>query len=229
MNKIKTGSKLVKLAKISVQSSLALVFVCLFSVFFATSAYADPTTTSVKCSDGTSVMATRSGTTFTNDDYNKACKDHGGYTPAADQSAPAQTIDPVSAGTCPEDQTLKYSQDGSTFCGAVEGKYQCGSGVQGGKVVTTSFNFGCRGKSYTKPLNPIIDMAFALFRFLSTGVGLVIIGSIIVAGIQYSTSRGNPQATEAAIKRVTNSVIALLIFIFMFAILNFIVPGGMFF
>ena len=91
-----------------------------------------------------------------------------------------------------------------------------------------SFDFGCLGLAYGKELNPILDVAFALFRFLSAGVGLVVIGSIIIAGIQYSASRGNPQATGAAIKRVTNALIGLLIYIFTFAILNFIVPGGLF-
>lgn len=106
-----------------------------------------------------------------------------------------------------------------------EGSYQCG---KGDKSVRVSIDIGCRGNDYpsTGDVNPIVDMMFALFRFLAAGVGLVIIGSIIVAGIQYTASRGNPQATEASIKRVTNSVIALLIYIFMYAIANFIVPGG---
>lgn len=100
---------------------------------------------------------------------------------------------------------------------------------KGDNVVEVSFDFGCLGSSYSgEQLNPILDVAFALFRFLSAGVGLVVIGSIIIAGIQYSASRGNPQATGAAIKRVTNALIGLLIYIFTFAILNFIVPGGLF-
>ncbi len=104
---------------------------------------------------------------------------------------------------------------------------QCGKGEH---VVKVSINIGCRGESYpgSNDVNPIIDMAFALFRFLSAGVGIVVIGSIILAGIQYSASRGNPQSTEASIKRVTNSVIALFLYLFIFAIANFLVPGGMF-
>ena len=104
-------------------------------------------------------------------------------------------------------------------------KGQCGSGSN---VVKTSIDFGCKGDTYPGELNPIIDMAFAFFRFLSAGVGLVVIGSIIVAGIQYTASRGNPQSTQAAIKRITNALIGLLIYIFMFGIANFLVPGGMF-
>ncbi len=102
----------------------------------------------------------------------------------------------------------------------------CGKGT---KQVRISFDIGCLGNAYEgDELNPVLDMLFALLRFVSAGVGLIVIGSIIWAGIQYSTSRGNPQSTEASIKRVTNSVIALLLYIFSFAILNFLVPGGLF-
>jgi hypothetical protein len=104
--------------------------------------------------------------------------------------------------------------------------HRCGSPLA--NSVEVSFDFGCLGPGYTKPLNPIIDVAFAIFRFLSAGVGLVVIGSIIIAGIQYSTSRGNPQATQAAIKRVSSALAGLLLYIFLFAFANFLVPGGMF-
>ena len=165
--------------------------------------FADPLTTSVTCSDSTVVQATRTGSVFTDNDYTTACGTHG-YTPQS--TVGINTLDPA---------------DG-TFAAP---KNKCGSGS---KVVDVSFNFGCVGPAYGKELNPITDIAFAIFRFLSAGVGLVVIGSIVVAGIQYSASRGNPQATEASIKRITNAIIGLLIYLFMFAIANYIKPGGMF-
>ena len=109
-----------------------------------------------------------------------------------------------------------------------EGEYQCGTNDN---AVKTSLSFGCKGATIEATggeINPIVDMAFAVFRVLSAGVGLVVIGSIIFAGIQYSASRDNPQATEASMKRVTNSVIALLFYALLFSIANFLVPGGMF-
>lgn len=112
-----------------------------------------------------------------------------------------------------------------------EGDHYCGKGED--LRVKVSFDIGCLGNDYdpSNPdakFNPIVDMAFALLRFLSVGVGLIVAGSMVWAGIQYSTSRGNPQATEAALKRISNAVIALLIYIFAWAILNFLVPGGLF-
>jgi hypothetical protein len=95
----------------------------------------------------------------------------------------------------------------------------CGDHKHG--EVHTTINFGCKGQG-----NAIADATFAIIRILSNGAGLVIIGSLIFGGIQYSASRGDPQATAAAVGRLRSNVIALLIFIFGYAILNFIIPAG---
>jgi hypothetical protein len=104
-----------------------------------------------------------------------------------------------------------------------------GGGVAAGSADTCgdspgigiSIAVGCRGKG-----NPIADMAFAVIRVLSAGVGLVVVGSIVVGGVQYSASRGDPQATALAINRIRSSLFALLIYIFGFALLNYIIPGA---
>ena len=105
--------------------------------------------------------------------------------------------------------------------GTVKTHDTCGGGSQ---AVDISVDIGCTGKG-----EPVIDMAFALIRFLSYGVGLVIIGSIVYGGLQYIGSRGDPGSTAAAISRIQNSVIALLIFLFAFAIINYVVPKGFIF
>ena len=87
--------------------------------------------------------------------------------------------------------------------------------------VTTSINIGCKGKG-----NPIIDMMFAILRFLSIGVGIVLIGALIVAGIQYTTSAGDSQATQKAMKRIGQVVAALFLYVFAFALLNWLIPGA---
>lgn len=111
----------------------------------------------------------------------------------------------------------------------------CGAG---NGYVQTSIDFGCSGNSCsTTPSgsgycdgnrNGIEDLLFAIIRFLSDGVGLIVIASIIVGGIQYITSRGDPNATNAAIKRLTSAVVALLVYIFAYAILNYVIPVGFF-
>jgi hypothetical protein len=110
---------------------------------------------------------------------------------------------------------------GASIASPVYAGTECGGSPN--KPVPTAIDFGCTGKG-----NPISDLAFALIRLLADGVGIVVIGSIIVGGIQFSASRGDPQATSAAIGRIRSSVLALIIYIFAFAILNYLIPGGFF-
>ena len=70
-----------------------------------------------------------------------------------------------------------------------------------------------------------MDATFGIIRFLSDGVGIVVVASTVYAGIQYSSSRGDPNASAQAIKRIQSNVIALLIFIFGYALLNYVIPG----
>jgi hypothetical protein len=101
--------------------------------------------------------------------------------------------------------------------GASGGTETCGNNPK----VEVSIGIGCRGKG-----NPIADMVFAIIRVLSAGVGIVVVGSIVVGGIQYSASRGDPQATAMAVNRIRSSLFALLIFVFGYALLNYIIPGA---
>lgn len=102
------------------------------------------------------------------------------------------------------------------------GQKYCGDGDQKVKI---SLDIGCRGEG-GGIMNPITDAIFAIIRFLSLGVGLIIVGSITFAGIQYTSSRGDPKATADAITRIKSNVIAFLIYVFSFAILNYLIPKG---
>lgn len=104
--------------------------------------------------------------------------------------------------------------------GDPQGKYTCGG--DGNTAIKTTINFGCVGKG-----NATLDLIFAIVRFLSEGAGIIVIGSLVFAGIQYTASRGDPSASAAAMKRIQNTLIALLIYIFAFAILNYVVPAGL--
>jgi hypothetical protein len=68
----------------------------------------------------------------------------------------------------------------------------------------------------------------AVLQYLSSAVGLVVVLMLVIAGIQYITSVGDPARIKSAKDRITNAVIALALFIFGFAILSFIIPGGIF-
>lgn len=73
--------------------------------------------------------------------------------------------------------------------------------------------------------NPIITYLKGIINFLAVGVGIVTVISIVISGIQFMTSQGNPQSISSAKGRLFNAIVALLLFIFMYAILNFLVPG----
>lgn len=123
--------------------------------------------------------------------------------------------------TCQEQAAVSPDSKGVVTLDTGAAKpYQCGGGSD---AVKTQFNFGCQGKG-----GPITDLVFALIRFLSFGVGLVIAASIIYAGIMYSTSSGNPENTQAAKKRILNAVVGLVFYILIFAFIQYLVPGGLF-
>ena len=71
-----------------------------------------------------------------------------------------------------------------------------------------------------KYLNMFIDI-------LSGLVVVIIIGVIIVGGIQYSASGGDAQAVAAAKKRISNALLALVVYSFTYAFLQWIIPGGL--
>jgi len=71
-----------------------------------------------------------------------------------------------------------------------------------------------------KFINPVI-------KFLSAGVGVVITIMIVIGGIQYTSAGDDPQKVAAAKKKIYNAIIALILFIFLFALLSWIIPGGL--
>jgi hypothetical protein len=78
-----------------------------------------------------------------------------------------------------------------------------------------------KNNKITRDLNKIVN-------FLSAGVGIVITGAIIVGGIQYILAGDNATALTSARKRIVNGLIALVTFLFMYAFLQWLIPGGAF-
>lgn len=115
--------------------------------------------------------------------------------------------------------------DPTTFFGEDTGTNECGNGDN---IVKTKFDFGCLGPDGPDNMTALEDLLYTLLRFLSAGVGIVIVIFIILAGIQYSTSEGNPEATTDAKNKIRNAIIGLFVYIFAFALVQFLVPGGAF-
>lgn len=120
----------------------------------------------------------------------------------------------ANADTIPEGLKCK-DESGTT----VDGMIQISVGIGGGSKCIPVGD----GDIAT---NPIIVLLKTALRFMAVGVGIVVVASIVIAGIQYSASQGNPQIAAEAKKRLLNAVIGLVMFIFAMALLNFLVPGG---
>jgi hypothetical protein len=76
--------------------------------------------------------------------------------------------------------------------------------------------------------NPLIQDINAAINLLSASVGIIVVIMVIIGGIQYMTASGNPQAVAVAKKRITNAIIALVSLIFMYSVLQWLIPGGIF-
>jgi hypothetical protein len=86
--------------------------------------------------------------------------------------------------------------------------------------VCTSAGDAC-SKFVNKYIAPIIVLLTVL-------VGVFAVISIIVAAIQYSSAGDDPSAVGKAKNRIFKTVLGLFGYIFLFAFLNFLVPGGLF-
>lgn len=68
-------------------------------------------------------------------------------------------------------------------------------------------------------LNPAI-------RFLAGIVGIVVTISIVIGGIEYASSGDDPQKVSKARNRIMNAIIALVAFLFLYAMFEWLIPGG---
>jgi hypothetical protein len=71
----------------------------------------------------------------------------------------------------------------------------------------------------TTYVNPIINLLSAVF-------GLIAVASIIMGGIQYSSSEGDPQKAAKAKDRISNTLFAIFAYALLYGFLQFLVPGG---
>lgn len=70
-------------------------------------------------------------------------------------------------------------------------------------------------------------LKFAL-RILIAGIGIVAVGSVVYAGILYSSAGDNQQQVQQAKDTIKNVAIGIVAFAMMFLALNWLIPGGVF-
>lgn len=74
----------------------------------------------------------------------------------------------------------------------------------------------------------IVAIILDITNILSALVGIVVVIMIAIGGIQYTASRDNPQATAAAKEKIRNAILALVVYLFTYALLQYLIPGGIF-
>lgn len=72
-----------------------------------------------------------------------------------------------------------------------------------------------------KYINPGINLLTMIF-------GLIATGSLILGGIQYSASEGDPNKAGQAKNRIANTIFAIIAYFFLYGFLQFLIPGGKF-
>lgn len=94
-----------------------------------------------------------------------------------------------------------------------------------GQTVTTSVLACPSGQDGRAIIWQLLEMAV---NFLAAGVGIAVVAGIVFGAITYATAAGSADQAKKGITFVTNAVVGLLLFIFMYAIINFLIPGGLF-
>ena len=72
----------------------------------------------------------------------------------------------------------------------------------------------------------IINIIKQVIKILTAGV--LVAAAVIYGAFLYTTSEGSPDKIKKAREVWTNTVIGIIMFAFMVAITNFIIPGGVF-
>jgi len=111
-----------------------------------------------------------------------------------------------------------------------------GATPSGGCTLTTGLQkpkpctgiYDCTGVDSNTCLkyNPMIQWIRFLINVLSALIGVIVIIMVTLAGIQYSSAADNPQGVQAAKKRIENVLVGLVAYIFLYAFLQWLIPGG---
>lgn len=84
----------------------------------------------------------------------------------------------------------------------------------------------CVDKGTTLETNVIFLWLTSIIRFLTVGVGLAAVGGVLYGGFLYLTARGNAGQTQKGVIAIINALIGIVMYALSFAIINFLIPGG---
>jgi len=84
----------------------------------------------------------------------------------------------------------------------------------------------CVDKGTTVQDNVIIVWLSSIIKFLTVGVGLAATGGVVFGGFLYLTAQGNSGQIQKGVATILNALIGVGLYALSFAIINFLIPGG---
>ena len=168
---------------------------------------------------------------YSNKDVNKICKDAwqtAAVAKAKEIGAKASSesaCNGLPGGSKAKDSCKKAYTDAKNKAGQ-KGKSECGTGDE---AVATYFDI-CGGGDPTKggKDNPIITIMLTIVSWMTGLVSLAAVGGILYGGILYTTAQDNAGQTQKGILFIVNATIGLVLWFAAYALINYIVPGGVF-
>jgi len=67
-----------------------------------------------------------------------------------------------------------------------------------------------------------------VLNIMTAGVGVLAVGGIVYGAVMYASAGDKADQTKKAMGIITNVVVGLIAYGFMYLILNFLIPGGIF-
>lgn len=89
-------------------------------------------------------------------------------------------------------------------------------------------NGGGDENAILKDVNSIEELLNIALVTVSSGVGLLAIGSLIYAGVLYASAGANSSQVAKAKEMIRNTVIGIIAYTVMWAFLQWLIPGGVF-
>ena len=152
--------------------------------------------------------------------------------PVTNSTSAGENAACVNAARAEEAECFRTNGTGSTGVQCVENYYNGlrGTSTPSNSTVTpvddTPISTDCNETPLTKENCGIISLIVAVINVLSALAGIAIIASIVLAGYQYMTAQDNSGKIQQARQRIIWALSALGLLIFMYAFLNWLVPGG---
>jgi ACR3 family arsenite efflux pump ArsB len=113
---------------------------------------------------------------------------------------------------------------GLVFSTATPAYAKCASNEQEVAIAVNGSN--CIKKGGNEKDNVLYVYLTAILKFLAATVGIAVVAGVAFGGIKYSLAQGQPGKQAEAVTTIVNAVLGLILYVLMFAILNFLIPGG---